>query len=77
MVLRWIPEVPGIALYRARVPERTGKLGEVEWLVTASAWDALWFATRTECEAWIAANPHPVFVAREHGFIRPQHVEAD
>jgi hypothetical protein len=68
MKTAWIPEHPRIALYRAKVPTYEGKLGELENLVTADASAALQFATKEECEAWIRANPHPIFVAREHGW---------
>jgi hypothetical protein len=64
----WIPEHPTRPLYRAREPQACGKLGELRDLLTADASAALHFVTREACEAWIAANPSPPFVAREHGF---------
>jgi hypothetical protein len=63
----WLPEHPTMSLYRARDPQPVGKLGEQRDLLTASVHDALQFPSKAECEDWIAANPHPVFVAREHG----------
>lgn len=68
MRLVWIPEHPTSPLYRARVPTQEGKLGERLSLLTSDASSALQFGSREECEDWIGANPHPVFVAREHGF---------
>lgn len=73
----WIPEHPSLPLYRAAVPRPVGKLGERQDLLTASVWDALQFDTRAECDAWVAANPHPPFVTRDHGLLRPMHVEVD
>lgn len=73
----WVPEHPRIRLYRARVPAAVGKLGEQLDLTTASIHDALQFPTREECEAWIAANPHPVFVAREHMVAPPAPADLD
>lgn len=65
----WIPEHPRLPAWRARQPAQTGKLGEITNLLTFDAAHALHFDTREECEAWIAANPDPVFVARDHMFI--------
>lgn len=62
----WVPEHPRQPLYRAKVPVRTGKRGERESLVTNDIHDAMQFESLVDCEAWIAANPHPKFVAREH-----------
>jgi hypothetical protein len=64
----WIPEHPQLPLYRARVPGREGKVGERLNLLTASVHEALQFPTEAACRAWLAANPWPKFVAREHGF---------
>lgn len=68
MKIAWIPEHPHGSLYRAKTPSRIGKFGELECLVTTDANSALQFDTKEECEAWISANPSPVFVARDHGF---------
>jgi len=65
----WIPEHPRQPLYMAREPYRTGKIGEHLWLITSNACEALQFETKEACEAWIQANPYPMFVATEHGFI--------
>ena len=69
----WVPEVPpgkyGIPLYRARNPEVLGKLGTIRWHVTGNIHGALQFRTREACEAWIRANPVPVFVAVEHAIM--------
>lgn len=65
----WIPEHPTMPAYRAKAPTQEGKLGERLNLLTSDANAALQFPTQEECEGWIAANPHPVFVAREHGFL--------
>ena len=64
----WIPEHPRQPLYMAREPYRTGKIGEHLWLITSNACEALQFETKEACEAWIQANPYPMFVAVEHGF---------
>lgn len=63
----WVPEHPQHPLYRAAVPRAEGKLGERLDLLTSSVHEALQFPTRAACEEWIAANPHPVFYAVEHG----------
>lgn len=71
MSTKWIPEVPAPAaptFYRAKEPHREGKLGERLVLITPDASAALQFDTREACEAWITANPHPEFEAREHVF---------
>ena len=68
----WVPEHPSIPLYRARVPTAEGKMGERLNLLTNAVNIALQFNTQEECEAWIAQNPYPVFVAREHGVYDPE-----
>ena len=65
----WVPEHPRLNLYRAREPKRTGKLGTRIEITTASIHDAMKFSTKEQCDAWIAENPHPMFVAREHGIM--------
>lgn len=66
----WIPEAlehPGLYANHNGTDLETGKVA-VKQPSTMSPHHALQFATREECQAWCDANPHPVFVPREHGF---------
>lgn len=63
----WVPEHPRLPLYRAAKPTAEGKIGEIFNLLTASIHEAIQFDTKAECDAWIEANPHPIFKSVEHG----------
>lgn len=67
MYFVWVPEHPRLPAYRAKEPRQSGKIGQITELLTSDIHEALQFGTRMECERWIAENPHPLFVAREHG----------
>lgn len=69
----WVPEHPQVHMYRAREPQPVGKLGEGRDLLTATIHEALWFTDQAACEAWIATNPTPAFVAREHMIVDGDH----
>ena len=68
----WLAEHPTIPLYRLAKPT-SGKLGERQEL-TADANLALQFASRDECQAWIAGQSL-TYVAREHGMLTTMHVD--
>lgn len=60
------PDFPGY--YAAKKPVMHGKLGEKGTeLGTYNFWDAHHFATKAECEQWIAKNTPPVWKPTEHG----------
>ncbi len=66
----WCAEAPTISgYYAAKEPQRRGKLGEQEELGTHDFKAARHFATKAECEQWIAANPYPAWKPTEHGIM--------
>ena len=71
----WIPEAPehpGLYANHNGTDLDTGKIqGMTKQPSTMSPNNALQFETQAECQAWCDANPHPVFVPREHGFGDP------
>lgn len=64
----WVPEHPRFGgIYKSCIPVTISIRGIIETAhVTADIHRALQFDTREACEAWIAANPKPAFIAREH-----------
>lgn len=76
MRLAWIPEVPGLPLYRIAVPVHEGKAGERLNLLTADTHLAMQFETEEACRQWIALNPYPGFMAAQHGFLTKMDVSS-
>lgn len=73
MIMRtaWIPEAPKFPGLYANESDRSrdGKISTgVLQPSTYNPHRAKQFASEAECQAWCDANPHPVFVPREHGF---------
>ncbi len=65
------PDFPGY--YAAKEPQMRGKLGEKGAEVGTYAFSlALHFATRAECETWIAKNSPPAWKPTEHGICATQ-----
>lgn len=66
----WIPEAPEHPGLYANASDYSGSKiqGLTKQPSTMDPNFAHQFKTEAECQAWCDANPHPIFVPREHGF---------